>query len=238
MPLLDHFHPPLCPRRARESFHSRWDNSIADQLNEALPDRYFAEVQLHLGTQVEADVAEFENVAKSQPEDTARGLAVQACAPPVATMTLPAVLPDDLEVLVRDELEDAPLAAVVELDSPRNKNRADSRWAFAAKRAAYLERGVGLVTVDVVTGRRANLHNDLIKLLGLDPWFAMAEEAILYAVAYRPVRRSESNQIDAWPVTPSVGGTLPTLPLALRGGAAVALNLETAYEDARARSRL
>ncbi len=63
MPLLDHFHPPLYPRRSWESFHSRWANSIADQLNELLPSRYFAEVQLHLGSQVEADVAEFENSA-------------------------------------------------------------------------------------------------------------------------------------------------------------------------------
>ena len=31
MPLLDHFHPPLYPRRSWESFHSRWANSIADQ---------------------------------------------------------------------------------------------------------------------------------------------------------------------------------------------------------------
>ena len=61
MPLLDHFHAPLYPRRAWESFHSRWANSIADQLNESLPRRYFAQVQIHLGSQVEADVAEFES---------------------------------------------------------------------------------------------------------------------------------------------------------------------------------
>jgi hypothetical protein len=48
MPLLDHFHPPLYARRSWESFHSRWANSIADQLNEQLPSRYFAEVQLYL----------------------------------------------------------------------------------------------------------------------------------------------------------------------------------------------
>jgi hypothetical protein len=50
MPLLDHFRPPLYPHRAWESFHSRWANSIADQLNEVLPRRYFAEVQIRLGS--------------------------------------------------------------------------------------------------------------------------------------------------------------------------------------------
>jgi hypothetical protein len=61
MPLLDHFQPPLYPQRAWESFHSRWANSIADQLNESLPRRYFAEVQIRLGSQVQSDVAEFES---------------------------------------------------------------------------------------------------------------------------------------------------------------------------------
>ena len=63
MPLLDHFHVPPDPRRAWESFHSRWANSIADQLNESLPRRYFAQVQFHSGSQVEADVAELEFMA-------------------------------------------------------------------------------------------------------------------------------------------------------------------------------
>jgi hypothetical protein len=49
-------------------------------------------------------------------------------------------------------------AAVVELVSPAKKDRADRRRAFAVKCAAYLRRGIGLVTVDIVSGRRFNLH--------------------------------------------------------------------------------
>ena len=30
MPLLDHFHPPLSPRRHRESFHVNWAGAIAE----------------------------------------------------------------------------------------------------------------------------------------------------------------------------------------------------------------
>jgi hypothetical protein len=55
MPFLDHFQVPLDPRRAWESFHSRWANSIADQLNERLSQRFFAQVQVGLGIQVEAE---------------------------------------------------------------------------------------------------------------------------------------------------------------------------------------
>ena len=99
MPLLDHFHAPLDPRRAWESFHSRLANSIADQLNEALPQRFFAQVQIRLGSQVEADVAEFESFAGIRQSATEMAPAAwrsQAWAPPVAALTLPAIFPDDL----------------------------------------------------------------------------------------------------------------------------------------------
>ena len=43
VPLMDHFHPPLHPRRHWESFHVTWAGAIADALNETLlPDGYFA----------------------------------------------------------------------------------------------------------------------------------------------------------------------------------------------------
>src|SRR5262245_14260796 len=218
MPLRDHFHPPLFPRRAWESFHARWATSIADQLDATLPRRYFAEVHLHLGTQVEADVAEFEVVEESEetPEDGGGGVAVEVSAPPVATLTLPAVFPDDLEVYVRDDRDDARVVAVVELVSPGNKDRPETRLAFAAKSAAYLQRGIGLITVDILTNRHFNLHNELVPLLGLDSTYAMDEDTTLYAIAYRPIRRGEANLIEAWPVALSVGALFPLLPLSLK----------------------
>src|SRR5262249_1400016 len=113
-----------------------------------------------------------------------------------------------------------------------------SRRAFAAKCAAYLQRGIGLVVVDIVTNRQLNLHNELVRLLEVPDVFALPAEASLYAVAYRPARRQEVNQIDLWPVAVTVGGPLPVLPLALRGTRAIPLDLEAAYSDARQRSRL
>ncbi len=237
MPLLDHFHPPLYPQRAWESFHSRWANSIADELHRVLPQRYFAEVHIHLGGQVEADVAEFDRAAEAG-DGAAGGVAVQTWAPPAAVMTMPAAFPDDMEVRVRDQTDDARLVAVVELVSPRNKDRDDSRRAFAAKCAAYLQRGVGLVVIDVVTSRQSNLHNEMIRMMNWTDAFLMPAEALLYAAAYRPVRRRDANQIDVWPSALAVGRELPLLPLALRGGPAVPLNLEATYTDACRRSRL
>jgi hypothetical protein len=240
MPLLEHFHPPLFPQRSWESFHSRWANSIADALQQILPPRYFAEVQIHLGSRVEADVAEFERQPppEEEPRNGPGGVAVQTWVPPAATMVLPAVFPDDIEVHVRDERDDARLVAVVELVSPRNKDRTESRRAFAAKGVAYLERGVGLVMIDIVTSRQGNLHNELVGVLNLGESFRMPDEAALYAVAYGPARREESNQIDVWPAVLTVGGSLPVLPLAVRGFRVVPLDLEATYADACQRSRL
>ncbi len=242
MPLLDHFHSPLYPLHRWESFHNRWANAIADALDRALPSRFFAEVQTHLGAQVEADVAEFEKTPdpgnEHSPNGMAGGVAVQTYVPPVATMVMPAFYPDDFEVQIRDKSDDARLVAVVELVSPRNKDRPDARRAFAAKCAAYLQRGIGVIAVDTVTTRQANMHDELVRLLEFDARFKMAAEASLAAVAYRPARRGEANELDVWAVALAVGGTLPVLPLALLRHGPIPLDLEATYTEARQRARL
>src|SRR5207237_5238178 len=60
MPLLDHFHAPLAPKRHWESFHVNWAGAMADVLNEQLlPEGYFAEEHAHIGPRVEIDMAAF-----------------------------------------------------------------------------------------------------------------------------------------------------------------------------------
>jgi hypothetical protein len=101
-----------------------------------------------------------------------------------------------------------------------------------------LQRGIGLVAVDTVTSRQFNLHNELVQLLGWGESLRMPADVFLYAVAYRPARRQDKNEIDLWPVPLVLGGPLPLLPLALKGTRAVPLDLEATYADARQRSRL
>jgi hypothetical protein len=239
MPILDHFHPPLYPVHSWESFHMRWAGVIADTLDRMLPPRFFAEVHTHLGTQVASDVAEFEQtIEPRQDGNGSGGVAVQTWAPPAATMVLPFAFPDDLEVRVLDERDDARLVAVVELVTPRNKDRPEARRAFAAKCAAYLQRGIGVIVVDIVTARQANMHNELIDLLRLDEAFRQGADVVLAAVAYRAAHRNGQDQVDVWDVPVQVGGVLPVLPLALRGGDAVPLDLEATYTEIRQRSRL
>jgi hypothetical protein len=91
--------------------------------------------------------------------------------------------------------------------------------------------------IDVVTNRLANLHDELMDLLG-HPSAKIPESPLVYAVAYRPVRRKAGDQIDCWPFPLAVGDPLPEVPLVLKDGPTLPLDLELTYSDACRRSRL
>ena len=153
--------------------------------------------------------------------------------PPAPPLVLPAVFPDDIVVPVVDvEIRGFHPVAVVELASPSNKDRPETRRAFAAKSAAYLQRGIGLLTVDAITVWHFNLHNELMDLLRYPASARMPGETWICTVGYRPVHRDERNEIDVWPVPLVIGEPLPTMPLALRGAMTVPVDLESAYIEA------
>src|SRR5207244_1920941 len=113
-----------------------------------------------------------------------------------------------------------------------NKDRPASRQAFAGKCAGYLRQGVGLVVVDVVTGRGGNLHQELVELLELNGAAPPRLAADLYAVAYRTTTVPEAARLDVWPHALTVGNRLPTLPLWLTSDFSVPLDLENSYAAA------
>ena len=57
MPLRDHFRPPLDLITSWEGFHGGWPMVIVQHLGKILPDRYVAAPRVHLGSQVEVDIA-------------------------------------------------------------------------------------------------------------------------------------------------------------------------------------
>ena len=235
MPLLDHFHPPLSTERHWESFHATWAGAIADALNERwLPEGYFAEEQLHPAARVEIDVATFESGGATS--ERATSLARKSWSPPAPALTLPGVILEGAEVLVFDREGGPTLVGAVELVSPANKDRPETRRIFAAKCAGLLAAGIGLVLVDVVTSRSANLHNELMELVGHDAETKIAGD--LYAAAYQPVRRGDLDQVDLWRAEFSVGDLLPQLPLGIGPDLLVPIDLEGAYMISCRRRRL
>jgi hypothetical protein len=241
MPLLDHYHPPVSERRTWEGFHGLWAAALVEKLNQdILDDEYFADMQVHIGSQVEVDIATLEesrNTAGSA-GTTATVARAAAWAPPATNLILPTVFPDDIEVQVFATTTGATLVAAIELVSPGNKDRPQARQAFAMKCASYLTRGIGLIVVDIVTNRLANLHNEIVGLLGGGEPFLMTPAAATYAAAYRPSRQPSGDQIELWPTPLAVGQSLPVLPLALRNAGVVPVDLETTYQEARQRGRL
>ncbi len=242
MPLFDHFHPPLYPHHHWESFHSNWATRIADGIAAVLPPEFQVEEHTHAGPGFEIDVATYEGQMSPQVNASAGAAlatrAAPAYAPPVPDGTLPAVFPDTFEVRVFSTTAGLTLVAVIELVSPGNKDRPAERRAFVAKCASYLAQGVSLIVVDVVTNRHANLHNELMRLMEAVPDLDFPPEVTLYAAAYRPLRRAEQETIDLWRRPLTVGEPLPTLPLRLTGDLFVAVDFESAYQEACRRRRL
>src|SRR5262249_44918039 len=130
------------------------------------------------------------------------------------------------------------LVGAIELISPGNKDGPEERRAFAAKCASYLFQGISLVVIDIATNRRANLHNDTMRLIEAAAEMHLPEEVSLYAVAYRPVFRQDRPEIALWPETFALGATLPTLPLRLTGDLFVPVDFEATYQEACRRRRL
>jgi hypothetical protein len=239
MPLLDHFHPPLSEERHWEGFHSKWANSLVDALNEQLlPPGYFAEPHIHFGARVEIDAATFQ---KQTPDGAPVALATapaRTWAPPEPTLVLPAAFPDTFEVRVVNTDAGPILVAAIELVSPGNKDRPEQRRAFALKCASYLVQGVSLIVVDVVTARHANLHDEIVRLLPDANALLFPAKPPLYATAYRPIRRDERDEVDAWLTSLTVGEPLPIVPLALTAELCLPIPLEVTYTDACRKLRL
>src|SRR5829696_8266880 len=101
MPLLDHFHPPVTERRSWEGFLALWAAALVEQLNEeVLGEEYYADMQVHVGSRVEVDVATLEESSGGTGAGSGATAVAPSWAPPATSLVLPTVFPDDIEVQV------------------------------------------------------------------------------------------------------------------------------------------
>jgi hypothetical protein len=221
MTLQDHFRPPLGAHRHWHSFHNSWATYISSALNARLPQGYFAEANVQFG--IEIDMATFDEDGRESSPQVSGGW-----TPPAPVQTAPFVVATDIVEIVVFRNEGGPtLAGAIELVSPGNKDRRAERDAFVSKCQTYLQEGVGLAILDVVTERKANLHNELLTRLAPATAHLSAD---LYAAAYRPVSRDGQTSLDIWQEPLAVGLPLPTMPLWLRGGLCLPIELNATYE--------
>ncbi|MBX9626463.1 MAG: DUF4058 family protein [Gemmataceae bacterium] len=241
MPLRDHFRSPVNDTHSWDELHGQWPGEMVRHLTTILPPGYRAGPRVHLGSSFEVDIGTFESDAADPDRAadaggggtaTATAAATAALAP---TLTVEADLsdPDEYEVRIYDAERGRTLVAVVEIVSPSNKDRPDTRAQFVGKVIGLLQQGVCVSLVDLVSVRSANLYAELLDLLGrADPQLAPTPPP-LYAITLRgrkPARRRR-HRLDAWFYPMVVGEPLPTLPIWLTPDLCVMLPLETSYGE-------
>ena len=205
-------------------------------MNASLPDYYFAEPHVEYGVEIDIAAMEKPDLVWHEAPDTVttqgRRAAVEAALswiPPAPLQNVPLTfLTDIVEIRIFNEMGGPVLAAAIELVSPANKDRPAHRDAFISKCKSYLQVGIGLMVIDVVTERHANLHDDLLRGLGVSN--AIRLDTMLYASSYHPIEREGQPTMDLWQEPLRIGEALPTMPLWLKGGLCMPVDLDSSYE--------
>ncbi len=228
MPLRDHFRGRIDEFASWEALHGGWPMMIVLGLANRLPAGYSAQPQVHVGAEVEIDVATFEHESAGPSRGGGAAIAYLP-APPTLETDADVGVESAYEVRVYDERRGRRLVAAIELVSPANKDRPETRAAFAAKCAALARREVAVTIVDVVTNRTGAAYADLLACFGLrDPALG---DAPLYAGTCRLAGSGPRRRLRSWAVPLALGAPLPTLPLWLAPDRSIPLDLEDSYEQ-------
>lgn len=237
MPLRDHFRPPVVKKSSWEGFHALWPTVIVQNLRMLLPPGYIAEPRVRLGTEMEIDIGALEirdDPSYGVTSQSNGGTATATWTGGPAVLALETDPPEEYEYEVRiyDLERDRELVAAIELVSPANKDRPQSRDIFVAKCAALLRKGVAVSVVDLVTVRRHNVYAQLMEFIGHPDPTMTIDSPPTYAASCRWVTLGARARLEAWSHTLVVGEPLPTLPLWLDTELVVPLDLEASYEKA------
>jgi hypothetical protein len=202
MPFRDHFRSPVNDKHRWEAVHGQWPGEIVRTLFELLPPGFQAEPKVYHGSlfQVDVSMTEDDDRLPTDPTDVdAGGTATLTASAP--TLTVPADLSelDEYGVRVYDVERGRTLVAAIELISPSNKDRPESRDQFVSKVAALLRQDVCVSVVDIVSIRQANLYVELLRRLGRSDPGVGDPPPTLYAVTLRG-RKSPKGRglLDAW----------------------------------------
>jgi hypothetical protein len=239
MPLRDHFRPPVSKHSSWEGFHGYWPAAIVQSLGSRLPDRYVAEPRVHLGNAFEIDISTFEEHQELDSPPQSHGsdngdVAIATWSPPAPSLAVDTEIPEQYqyEVLIFDVERNRHLVAAVEIISPANKDRPDSRQMLIAKCQSLLQKGVCVSLVDLVTIRHFNLYSELLAVLDRkDPKFS-PDPPPIYAATCRTRVVNGKRRLETWAHALAVGEPLPTLPLWLTDELSISLELEATYEEA------
>lgn len=227
MPLLDHFHPPSDTQHPWDRVFPAWTEAIARRLNaQGLPEYHHAAAQVDL--HVEADVVAFQGPKPQAPPSIAGAWP----PPPDHSFIMPAWCRDEIDVQILKSEGGYTLVGIIKMVSPGHKETVETRRSFATQCSTYLDRGIGLVLIDVVASHAGNIHDEIIDLRGFPAEYRFAGIPDLYVASYRPVRRKSGDHIEIWPTALAIGAPMPTVPLPIRNEPTRPLDLEGTYAEA------
>ncbi len=211
---------------------------IVQKLVPLLPPGFAAEPRVRLGKSYEVDIGAYEDGAPFNSQFTDGGGGT-------ATLTQPAVVPtwtaeadpadadepDEYAIYVYDEREYRKLVAAIEIVSPGNKDRPETRAAFAAKAVTLLQKGVCVSIIDLVTTRNFNLYTQtLYTCRQKDPTLSKSPPSI-YASTVRFLPAGRRKRIEAWFYELKLGQNLPEIPIWLDDDIRVMVDLSASYEE-------
>lgn len=219
--------------RGWDSLHIIWQAQLLDWIQPRLPEGYRA----YLGA-VPALTVDTPNgrpdlnvrnwTAPSPPVSpvTSTDITIEPDAEAVATLAL-----DPLRAIHIDA--HGRLVAAVELVSPRNKDRPESRERYTSRYLGYIHNAVHLLLVDVLPRPVGFSFADALATgLGIEQPLCPVPFAVSYRVG-EPV--PEGTLLARWVRPFHIGDPLPTIPLALNVHRSIIIDLEHTYREAARR---
>ena len=233
--LRDHFRSPVNDTHSWDEVHGELADGDRPPLDHHPPDRVPVCAESPPWLPFEVDVSTYDLDSRDPDTKAASGdggTATLTALSPTLTVEADLSEQDEYEVRIYDVERGRQLVAALEIVSPSNKDRPDTRELFVGKVVSLLQQGVCVSLVDLVSVRQANLYVDVLNFLGrADPSLATPPPH-LYAVTLRSRKPSKRKHLlDAWFYPMIVGQPLPSLPIWLTPDLRVMLPLETSYEE-------
>jgi hypothetical protein len=206
-----------------DGFHTYWMTEIARQLRAKLPPGYRAVIgtspTVSVGGELRhPDVAVTNGSPRPPTPGTAR-------APDAEVAVAMSVLDEDLTLQVE---RNGRLVAVVELVSPRNKDRPSARDTYATRYLGYLQGGVHLLVVDV---HRRPIGFSFPQRIAAELQAELPAPPAPSAVSYRAGGPTPDGGrfLAVWSEPLTVGQPLPEVVLPIAAALDVTINLEASY---------
>ena len=219
--------------RGWNGLHVVWQTQLLDWLQSRLPPGYRAYIGSVPALTVDATNGRPDLGIRNWTPHPMTGESGSAASPsPEPDAETVAVFELDPQTAVHIDLH-GQLIAAIEIVSPRNKDRPDSRERYTGRYFGYVRQGVHLLLIDVLPRPVGFSFADAINA---DLGFDQPPTPVPFAVSYRvgePV--PEGTLLAVWRRPMAVGEPLPSIPLALNVHQSITIDLEHTYRESARR---